>query len=152
MIIIMGEKNPKFLGGKKVDLDFGAISYKAVILSAVAICILGSIWYSPKVFWNTWQTLKGLKQEDLPSLGKVMTGSILMAIVNSFLLAILAGWANIDGWVDGVWLGLVVGLVIAGTIATNALYEGMKLKLYLITAGFHVISMILAGIIIGSFS
>ncbi len=80
-----------------MDLDFGAISYLAAILSAVAICILGSIWYSPKVFWNTWQTLKGLKQEDLPSVGKVMTGSILMAIVNSFLLVIIAGWANIDG-------------------------------------------------------
>ncbi|WP_258000363.1 DUF1761 domain-containing protein [Bacillus sp. Marseille-P3661] len=133
-------------------MDFGAINYLAVILSAVAICILGSIWYSPKVFWNTWQSLKGLKQEDLPSMGKVMTGSILLAIVNSFLLAIIAGWATIDGWVDGLWLGLVVGLVIAGTSATNAQYEGMKLKLYLITAGFHVISMILAGIIIGSFS
>jgi len=84
--------------------------------------------------------------------GKVMTGSILMAIVNSFLLAVIAGWANIDGWADGLWLGLVVGLVIAGTSATNALYEGMKLKLYLITAGFHVISIIIAGIIIGSFS
>jgi len=135
-----------------VEFDFGAISYLAVILSAVAICILGSFWYSPKVFWNTWQTLKGLKQEDLPSVGKVMTTSILMAIVNSFLLAIIAVWASIDGWVDGLWLGLIVGLIIAGTSATNTLYEGMKLKLYLITAGFHVISMIIAGIIIGIFS
>ncbi|MDM5333030.1 DUF1761 family protein [Ureibacillus composti] len=59
---------------------------------------------------------------------------------------------GLDGWVDGLSLGLVVGLVIAGTSATNALYEGMKLKLYLITAGFHVISMIIAGSIIGSFS
>ena len=135
-----------------MDLVFGAISYLAVILSALAICILGSFWYSPKVFWNTWQKLKGLNEEELPSLGKVMTGSILMAIVNSFLLAIIARWATIDSWVEGLWLGLVVGLVIAGTSATNALYEGMKLKLYLITAGFHVISMIVAGVIIGSFS
>ncbi|WP_096271915.1 DUF1761 domain-containing protein [Paucisalibacillus globulus] len=133
-------------------MDFDAINFLAVIISAVAICILGSIWYSPKVFWNTWQTLKGLKDEDLPSVGKVMTGSILMAIINSFLLAIIAEWANIDSWVDGLWLGLVVGLVIAGTSATNALYEGMKWKLYFITAGFHVVSMILAGVIIGSFS
>jgi len=81
-----------------------------------------------------------------------MTTSILMAIVNSFLLAIIAVWASIDGWVDGLWLGLIVGLIIAGTSATNTLYEGMKLKLYLITAGFHVISMIIAGIIIGIFS
>ena len=135
-----------------MDLDFGAINYLAVIISALAICILGSFWYSPKVFWNTWQKLKGLNQEELPSVGKVMTASILMAIVNSFLLAIIAEWANIDGWVDGLSLGLVVGLIIAGTSATNALYEGMKLKLYLITAGFHVISMIIAGSIIGSFS
>ncbi|WP_052353670.1 DUF1761 domain-containing protein [Neobacillus jeddahensis] len=135
-----------------MNLDFGTINYLAVILGAVAICILGSFWYSPMIFWNTWQTLKGLKQEDLPSLGKVMTGSILMAIVNSFLLAIIAQWANIDGWAEGLWLGLVVGLVIAATSATNALYEGMKLKLYMITAGFHVISIIIAGIIIGSFS
>jgi hypothetical protein len=140
------------LGGNNVNLYFGEISFLAVILSAVAICILGSIWYSPKVFWNTWQSLKGLTQEDLPSVGKVMSGSILMAIVNSFLMAIIAGWANIDSGVDGLWLGLVVGLVIAGTSATNALYEGMKLKLYIITSGFHVISTILAGTIIGSFS
>lgn len=81
-----------------------------------------------------------------------MSGSILMAIVNSFLLAIIAGWVNIEGLIDGLWLGLVVGLIIAGTSATNAMYEGMKLKLYMITAGFHVISMIIAGIIIGSFA
>ncbi|WP_453989820.1 DUF1761 domain-containing protein [Bacillus nitroreducens] len=135
-----------------MDLYFNEISYLAVMISAVAICIFGSIWYSPKVFWNTWQSLKGLKEEDLPNIGKVMMGSILMAIVNSFLLAIIAGWAGIDGSVDGLWLGLVVGLIIAGTSATNTFYEGMKLKLYFITAGFHVISMILAGIIIGSFS
>lgn|SRR5690606_12170341 len=135
-----------------MDLSFEAISFVAVIVSGIAICILGSIWYSPKVFWNTWQTLKGLKQEDLPSMGSVMTGSIIMAIVNSFLLAIIAGWANVDGWVDGLSVGLVVGLLIAGTSATNAFYERMKVKLYLITAGFHVISMIVAGIIIGSFS
>jgi len=135
-----------------VELDVGSINYLAVILSGLAICILGSVWYSPKVFWNTWQRLKGLKEVDLPSVGKVMASSILMAIINSFLLAIIAGWTNINGWVEGLWLGLVVGLVIAGTSATNALYEGMKLKLYLITAGFHVISMIIAGIIIGIFS
>lgn len=135
-----------------MNIDLGSIPYLAIILSALAICIFGSIWYSPKVFWNTWLKLKGLNEDKLPSVGKVMSGSILMAIVNSFLLAIIAGWVNIEGLIDGLWLGLVVGLVIAGTSATNAMYEGMKLKLYMITAGFHVISMIIAGIIIGSFA
>ncbi len=134
-----------------MNIDLGSIPYLAIILSALAICIFGSIWYSPKVFWNTWLKLKGLNEDQLPSVGKVMLGSILMAIVNSLLLAIIVGWVNIEGLIDGLWLGLVVGLIIAGTSATNAMYEGMKLKLYMITAGFHVISMIIAGIIIGSF-
>lgn len=135
-----------------MELDVGAINYLAVFISALAICIFGSFWYSPKIFWNTWQQLKGLNPEDLPNVVNVMIGSIVMAVMKSFLVAILAQWINIDGWVEGLWLGFIVGLVVACTSATNSFYEGMKIKLYVITAGFHLISIMIAGSIIGRFS
>jgi hypothetical protein len=47
-------------------------------------------------------------------------------------------------------VGLLIGISIAAKIGMNYLFEGKKLALYLITVGYHIVSYIVAGLIIGS--
>ncbi|MBW5446026.1 DUF1761 family protein [Cohnella sp. CFH 77786] len=132
-------------------MDFAKIDYWAVILAALATMVLGFLWYSPVLFGKAWVKQMGKKMEDMSGGGAltyVLTA--LTALGGSFILALLVtlgGEATIG---CGLGLGLLLGLAVSLKIGMNYLFEGRSPTLYLITVGYHIVSFLVSGLIIGA--
>jgi hypothetical protein len=60
------------------------VSWLAVILATVSTMIVGSIWYTPKVFGNKWMQLAKVKPSGK---GSDATAAIITTLVVSFISA-----------------------------------------------------------------
>lgn len=130
-----------------MQFDWMDINVWGVIVSTVMFMVVGSIWYSPKVFFNTWLKLTGLKEEDI-GMGKAIAGSLIVALMTSFLMDILVQATGSGDWFSGLILGIVVSLIAACVIASSALYSNFGLKHYFISTGYQVIVITVSAIIL----
>ena len=93
------------------------INYWAVILATLSSMVVGTIWYTPKVFGNYW-----MKKADITPSGKASdaVGPIVTTVLVSFVTAwVLAGAAYI-AWqfYEGGFLGATI--VTAIVLLTNS--------------------------------
>jgi hypothetical protein len=132
-------------------VDFTEINYLAVLFATIATMIIGFLWYSPILFGNVWMKQIGLKEEDMSGGGPmtyILTG--LTALCGVFVLSILFTMIGEQTIFSGMFLGLLIGISISAKIGMNFLFENRGIGLYLITIGYHLVSYLIAGIIIGS--
>lgn len=132
-------------------MDFSEINYLAVLIATAATMVIGFLWYSPILFGNAWMKQLGKKMEELSGGGPltyILTA--LSALVGAFLLALLMTLTDETSIEAGLTIGLLIGLSIAAKIGMNYLFEGRKLGLYWITVGYHLVSYIVMGLIIGA--
>jgi hypothetical protein len=126
------------------------INYIAVLVAAVSAFVIGGMWYSPILFGNPWMRETGLSDETLKkrSMGVVFgTSFVLSLLIAGNLAAFLAGppdlkWGAAAGALAGVgWVATGLGI--------TYLFEAKSLKLFLIDAGYHAVTFIVMGAIIG---
>ena len=138
-------------------MNFGSINWLAVIVCVLVSFAVGSIWYSPKVFFNTWW--KGIGKTGNPSSGPMgLTWALtaLAAFVQATAMAFMvnamgglmsAGITAASGAGTGfmLWLGFI-----APTYLVNKLFAGHGLKIWAIEAGNHLVNFLLFGAILGA--
>ncbi|RAP73702.1 DUF1761 domain-containing protein [Paenibacillus montanisoli] len=132
-------------------VDFAEVNYLAVLIATIVTMVLGFLWYSPVLFGNAWMKQVGLKKEDVSG-GHAGTYALtaFTAIIGAFLLALVLTITGEDPTVSaGLTVGLIVGLMVSAKIGMNYLFEGRSLLLFLITAGYHLVTFVLTGLIIG---
>ena len=131
-------------------VDYSEINLLGILVAAAASMILGMIWYHPKVFGKTWMELTGRDMASGDS--KAMVVAALASVISaSTLAAVLLGFAAID-WVDGIGVGALVGVGVAGmTIVTNDVFEGRKIELLLLNVTYHTVNFTAMGAILGAF-
>jgi asparagine N-glycosylation enzyme membrane subunit Stt3 len=113
--------------------------------------VLGFLWYSPVLFGNAWVKLRNMKKEEMKGGGPITyILTALTALGGSFILAFLLTLGSETTWLTGLTIGLLIGLSISLKIGMNYLFENSKLQLYFITIGYHLVSYMIAGIIIGA--
>ncbi len=68
-------------------MHFPEVNYLAVLVSGVAIFVLGGLWYSPVLFAKKWVALQGRTEEEMrgASAGPIM-------FVYAFLCGLLVAW------------------------------------------------------------
>ena len=135
------------------------INYLAVFVAALISMVLGFLWYGP-IFGKPWIALMKFTQEDIEKAKqKGMTKEYLLmmvsALVMAFVLAhnVLFGgvYLEMTGWAAGVqagiwnWLGFVVPITLSGV-----LWEGKPWKLWMLNAGYYLVSLVVMGIILAS--
>ncbi|WP_169087572.1 DUF1761 domain-containing protein [Paenibacillus sp. PL91] len=126
------------------------VNYVAVLLATITTMVLGFLWYSPILLGNAWMKQRGLSKTEMSGGGAltyVLTA--LTALGGSFVLALLLTLADETTVWSGLVVGLLIGISISLKIGMNYLFEGHKLGLYFITIGYHLISYVIAGLIIG---
>lgn len=131
-------------------LDFTEINYLAVLLATVATMIIGFLWYSPVLFSKAWMKEIGLKPEDMSGGGPltyILTA--LTALVGSFVLALFLTLVDERTVISGITIGLLIAISISAKIGMNYLFEGKTSKLFFITIGYHLVSYLVSGIILG---
>lgn len=131
--------------------DFAQVDYLAVVIATVAVMALGFIWYSPVLFGNLWSNQLGKKKDDMSNGGPLTYGlTALTALIGSWILALLLTLEDETSLASGIAVGLLLGIAVSVKIGMNYLFEGRKLGLFLITTGYHLVSLLIAGLIIGA--
>lgn len=132
-------------------MDPSKLNWLAVGAAALSTFLLGGIWYSPALFGRAWQRETGLSDAQLQqrSLTVVFGTSFLLALIMAFnLAAFLQGppdlsWGMAAGALAGVgWVAMAMGV--------TYLFEARSLKLFLINAGYHAMSFVIMGAILGA--
>lgn len=132
------------------------INWLAVLLAFLATLAVGFIWYMPPVLGNRWMAAIGKTEEDLKNINggaglwlPMMWASAFTAI----LLAVLMAALGLDSAVEGAVFGLAAGLVFrAGGHVIHNGFAGRPAAVTLIDSGHDVVSMALAGAVIGAMS
>lgn len=129
------------------------INWLAILVGSIGYFMLGAIWYS-FLFKDQWIRYSGVNMDD-PKLKEgvaaTMISSFVMMFITSIGLAVFTEYLGLTGWMYGVKLGLLTGICFASTsMAINMLYEKKPIQLFFINAGYQVLGIIIAAVIICS--
>jgi hypothetical protein len=126
-------------------------NFLAALVAAVSTFLVGGLWYSPILFAKPWMELNGMKEADLKSgTARIFGGSFVLALVGATNLAFFLA----DGKADVVW-GMAAGALagigwVSTSFGVTYLFERRPLKLFFINAGYHAVSFVIMGAILGA--
>jgi hypothetical protein len=133
------------------------INYLAVLVSAVVIFLLGGLWYSPLVLAKRWVALQGKTMEQMKAdaAGTSMAGRyaqvFVCGLIVAWVLAMLMHYTHMETPLLGAHLGAICWLgFAAATSYGTALFSSKPRALWAIDTGFNLISMVVAGAILGA--
>lgn len=132
-----------------------AINYLAVVLATISSMIVGSIWYTPKVFGNYWMKLSG----QTPSgNAKDAVRPIVVTVIVSFITAwVLAGAADISfEFYGGSFLvnALVTAAILwagftAARFITHDQFDRRPWQLTVLNCAHELVTILIMALIIG---
>jgi Protein of unknown function (DUF1761) len=121
-----------------------------VLAAGVASFAIGGLWYS-LLFAKPYIAARGLKPEDLSKGGHPLL--YLSAFVIDLVAASAMRYLLPNLAFTGLVHGVIVGAAIFGFIAVYALknqvFSGKPFTLYAIDSGYHLVSLVVMGAIIG---
>lgn len=129
-----------------------SINYWAVLVATAAAMVVGAVWYSPILFAKPWMALVGKRQEDMKKgVGPLYAITAVATLLCAYILAHFVDYTGANTWLLGLqtgfwaWLGFV-----APTILVESLFAGRAWKLYVITVGHHLVSLLVMGAILAA--
>jgi hypothetical protein len=132
-----------------------AINYIAVILATLSSMIVGSIWYTPRVFGKYWMKKSGVTPSG--NSGDAIR-PILITVVVSFITAwVLAGAADISfEFYGGSFLvnALLTALILwagftAARFITHDAFDGRPAGLTVLNVAHELVTLLIMALIIG---
>lgn len=124
------------------------INWLGVLLAALSSFLIGGVWYNA-LFTKKWQQATGLKETELQKgMQRVFIGSFLLSLI---MAANLAFFIGDEGATFGLLAGFAVGFGwIAAAFGINYLFERKSFSLYVINAGYNIVTATVMGLIIGA--
>lgn len=128
-----------------------------VIITAVVAFIVGWLWHSPMLFGKQWMKLMGKnpkdmdKKMDMSKMTQPMAIQFVASIIMAYVLShILTAYqtAGISEALQGafwVWLGFI-----GATSINQVLWEGRSWNLWLFNNAYHLVSLIVMGVVLVS--
>jgi hypothetical protein len=129
--------------------DFADLNWLAVLVGAVAYWLLGALWYSPVLFGKKWGAITGITAENAGSPVATYLGSLVVMFLQVTAVAFLAHATGVTELVDGLELGLGIGVgFCALQLVLNQLYEKRSRELLAINAGYAIVGLTIASVIV----
>ncbi|MFD5828538.1 DUF1761 domain-containing protein [Lentzea sp. NPDC060358] len=135
----------------------GDLNWSAVVVAAIAYFALGTVWYAEYAFGRAYQRASGwdLNKPEKTS-PVVFVVPLTTCFVLTFVTAMIGAASATDTIMEGILLGLVVGVGIALPVRfVTGSYDMTKpapLTFAAIGAGYHVVGLTLAGAILGQWN
>lgn len=128
----------------------GDINYLAALVAAAAYLAIGAVWYAPAVLGRPWMRAIGVDPAQPQSPGPMLfVGTAIAYFVQAVVLASIARSTGATELVDGLVLGLFVGVgVVATMVWVNASYEQRPPALFWINALNAMVGFIVMAIIV----
>ncbi len=133
-------------------MNWEHVNLLAVLAAALSTFIVGGLWYSPLMFAKAWMHANGFSEPDLQrqSKGRAFGGSAVFALIMSLNLAIFLA----DEKTDLAWGIAAGGLAGVGWVATGlgmtALFENRSWSYIAINGGYHAVTFLIMGAILGA--
>ena len=127
------------------------INWLAVLVTGVVYMAIGFLWYSMRVFGGPWSRLIGISEEDLRRGANPLlyVGTFALALVGGATLAVVVRSVGATTVLGGFKAGLLVAVgFILTTFGTEYIFSRRPFKLYLITAGYQAVSIVINGMIL----
>lgn len=136
-------------------MTFPELNYLAVLVTAIAIFVLGGLWYSPALFAKRWIALQGKSKEEMKAgnhlpMPVMLLISFFCGLIFALALAVLLHhYSHMDA-AKGAMIGALcwVGFQ-ASTSYTTSLFSNRPTRLWFIDSGYNLVSAIMAGLILG---
>jgi hypothetical protein len=129
------------------------MNYLAVLVAAVAVYILRTLWYSPAFLGKLWMAASGLTEEKTKegNPGLIFGASFVLELVAAFVLAMFIGTEATFSL--GLQTGFLAGLFWVSTaLGVVYLFERRSLRLWLLNAGYLTLAFTVMGGILGVWS
>ncbi|MEU7476042.1 DUF1761 domain-containing protein [Lentzea sp. NPDC042327] len=132
----------------------GDLNWFAVVVATVAYYGLGAIWYAEFAFGRAWRRSLGWDLTPPERIGSsVYTIPLATCFAATLAVAMVAAASGTDDVLEGLLLGLVVGVGVAFPVMfVGGVFDTTKpapKASVAIGAGFHVIGLGLVGAILG---
>lgn len=133
------------------------VNWLAISIATLSTMVVGSIWYTPKVFGNMWIELAKLDRKQMEKNGvwPILT-TLVVSFITAYVLAHISFLSNQffqnsflqDSLTTAfwVWLGFT-----AARMITHDAFEGRRKKLTLLTIGHEFVTYMVMGLVIGLF-
>ena len=124
------------------------ISWIAVIAATIVAFVVGGLWYGP-LFLKPWQREAGISDADMQRRhpAKVFGGAILLQLFAAYFMghvfATYGGLSVISTILTAQGIALAF---IVTALGVNYLFAGRSLKLFLIDAGYYLVTYTLMGV------
>ena len=131
------------------------INYWAVLIATLSSMVVGSIWYTPKVFGTRWARLAKV---DMDRPAATALWPIITTLIVSFITAwVLAGAATIAWHFYGggyLWATLATSVILwagftAARFITHDAFEGRPTSLTVLNIAHELVTLVVMAIIIG---
>lgn len=131
------------------------VNYLAVLVSGVAIFILGGLWYSPLLFAKKWVALQGRDMDEMKAAaaGKPMAlyylAVLICGLLTAWVLAIILNHFGYLTMLRGVEVAVLCWLGFTGaTSFGNVLFSMRPMGLWLIDTTYNLVAFIVAALIL----
>jgi hypothetical protein len=128
-----------------------AINALALVACVVVRFIVGGLWFSPPLFLKAWQAETGVGNEAMKSrMPMAMTADLIGSILMAFVLAHAVRYAGASTPSTGAEVGALAWLgLVAVTTFARVSYEGASLRLFAISSGYNLVTLVVMGAILG---
>lgn len=135
------------------------LNWLGVLVAFVAFFVIGAIWFGPKTFYPLWVKALGSDPQTAPNshgmaltFGLTAVGAAVQVIALAIVLNFVDAAAGPAGPLGGLLTGLLLGVGIAAAASlSHRLFAGQGLRVWAIEASGDVVSLSIAGLILGLF-
>lgn len=134
------------------------INYWAIVASAVAAMVIGSVWYGP-LFGRQWMVITGVDPDDVARCKEMRKEAMplygiqfVLSLLQLYILAhFIQGWTEVSGIENAlwIWLGFIMPTV-AGLSMWTAHPNKVKWSMFLISSGYQLVLFVVFGWILGT--
>ena len=138
-----------------MDFEFAieGLQLVGVVIGAVLYMVLSMVWYMPKIFGTMWMSDEGLHEDELRenSSPVMYIVTFVMALISNFSIALILNHVG-GGVVNGLIVGLILGIGIAGMAIGPHYMFAMKNRLAVIQMAHATVLITVSGAVIGALS
>ena len=129
--------------------DFADLNWLAVLAGAVAYWLVGALWYSPVLFGKRWGAITGITAENAGSPVATYLGGLVILFLQVTALAFLAQAIGVTEIVDALELGVGISVGFCTLqLLLNQVYEKRSRELLAINAGYALVGLTVASVIV----
>ena len=132
------------------------LNWIAVAVCAIVYFGIGGMWYSPMLFAKPWMAGHGIsmpstdeeKAKARKGMGQLMAITFLMGFVGVIALDYMETAMYAKNWMTGAKCGIVASVFACLAMGLNYMYTRKSMKIYIIDVGYHVVSLVIVGIVL----